>query len=168
MCLHARSLQSCPTLCDSMDYKLPGSSVHEILQARILEWLPPLLQRILQRIFPTQGSNPSLLHLLHQRHLGSPKHGAGFPFWPHTPRKAAFMGAAAVTHHALEAQVAFFAVGISVDHSQDRVWLCCRHLTWAVPPGLAFSPTAHLDSGWLPCWAQWGQHPGPTSLLRDP
>ena len=31
--------QSCPTLCDSMDYSLPGSSVHGILQARILEWV---------------------------------------------------------------------------------------------------------------------------------
>ena len=29
--------QSCPTLCDPMDYILPASSVHEILQARILE-----------------------------------------------------------------------------------------------------------------------------------
>ena len=31
--------QSCPTLCDPMDCNLPGSSVHEILQARILEWV---------------------------------------------------------------------------------------------------------------------------------
>ena len=30
--------QSCPTLCDPMDYSLPGSSVHGILQARTLEW----------------------------------------------------------------------------------------------------------------------------------
>ena len=30
--------QSCPTLCDPMDCGLPGSSVHGILQARILEW----------------------------------------------------------------------------------------------------------------------------------
>ena len=30
--------QSCPTLCDSVDCNLPGSSVHGILQARILEW----------------------------------------------------------------------------------------------------------------------------------
>ena len=29
--------QSCPTLCDPMDYSLPGSSIHGILQARILE-----------------------------------------------------------------------------------------------------------------------------------
>ena len=38
-CVHAKSLQSCLTLCDHMDYSLPGSSVHGILQARILEWV---------------------------------------------------------------------------------------------------------------------------------
>ena len=32
-------IKSCPTLCDPMDYSLPGSSVHGILQARILEWV---------------------------------------------------------------------------------------------------------------------------------
>ena len=32
-------IQSCPTLCDLMDCSLPGSSVHGILQARILEWV---------------------------------------------------------------------------------------------------------------------------------
>ena len=31
--------QSCLTLCDPTDYSLPGSSVHGILQARILEWV---------------------------------------------------------------------------------------------------------------------------------
>ena len=31
--------QSCPTLCDPMDYSLPGSSAHGILQARVLEWV---------------------------------------------------------------------------------------------------------------------------------
>ena len=30
--------QSCPTLCDPMDCSLPGSSVHGIFQAKILEW----------------------------------------------------------------------------------------------------------------------------------
>ena len=34
-----QSLQSCPTLSDSMDCSLPGSSVHGIFQARILEWV---------------------------------------------------------------------------------------------------------------------------------
>ena len=31
--------QSYPTLYDPMDYSLPGSSVHGILQARVLEWV---------------------------------------------------------------------------------------------------------------------------------
>ena len=39
LCLHAKSLQSCPILCDPMDCSLPGSSVHGILQTRILEWV---------------------------------------------------------------------------------------------------------------------------------
>ena len=30
--------QLCPTLSDPMDYSLPGSSVHGIFQARVLEW----------------------------------------------------------------------------------------------------------------------------------
>ena len=35
----APSLHSCPTLCDPMDCSPPGSSVHGILQARMLEWV---------------------------------------------------------------------------------------------------------------------------------
>ena len=35
----AKSLQSCPTLCDPIDGSSPGSSVPGILQARILEWV---------------------------------------------------------------------------------------------------------------------------------
>ena len=38
VCMHARLLQLCPALCDSMDCSPPGSSVHGISQARILEW----------------------------------------------------------------------------------------------------------------------------------
>ena len=38
-CVHAQSLQSCLTLWDSMDCSPSGSSVHGILQARILEWV---------------------------------------------------------------------------------------------------------------------------------
>ena len=37
--VHARLLQSCPTLCDSMDHSPPGSSVCGIFQARTLEWV---------------------------------------------------------------------------------------------------------------------------------
>ena len=34
----AKSLQSCPTLCDAIDGSLPGSPIPGILQARVLEW----------------------------------------------------------------------------------------------------------------------------------
>ena len=39
VCMDARSLQSCVTLSHLMNCSLPGSSVHGILQARILEWV---------------------------------------------------------------------------------------------------------------------------------
>ena len=42
-----------------MDCSPPGSYVHGILQARILEWVA---HSLLQRNFLTQGSNPGLLH----------------------------------------------------------------------------------------------------------
>ena len=68
--------QSCSTLCDPMDSSLPGSSVHGIFQATILEQVVIFL---LQQIFPTQGSNLQHLHLLHWQadslplsHKGSP------------------------------------------------------------------------------------------------
>ena len=51
--MHGKLLQLSPTLWSPMDCSPPGSSVHGILQARILEWVA---------IFPTQGSNPGLLH----------------------------------------------------------------------------------------------------------
>ena len=37
--VRTKSLQSNPTLCESMNYSPPGSSVHGIFQARILEWV---------------------------------------------------------------------------------------------------------------------------------
>ena len=42
-----------------MDYNPPGSSLHEVLEARILEWLAISFSR---GIFSTQGLNPHLLH----------------------------------------------------------------------------------------------------------
>ena len=41
-----------------MDYSLPGSSVHGILQARILEWVGS--HSLLQGIFPIKESNPTM------------------------------------------------------------------------------------------------------------
>ena len=37
-CMHAKSLELCPTLCDPVDCSPPGSSVHGVSQTRVLEW----------------------------------------------------------------------------------------------------------------------------------
>ena len=58
----ANSLQSCPTLCDSMDCSPPCSSVHGILQTRILEWVAMPSSRGSDR--PRDQTCVSL-HLLH-------------------------------------------------------------------------------------------------------
>ena len=44
-CVHPKSIQSCSTLCDPTDRSPPGSSVHGILQARVLEWVAILFSR---------------------------------------------------------------------------------------------------------------------------
>ena len=71
LCLVA---QPCPTLCDPMDFSPPGSSGHGIPQVRTLEWVATPFSR---GIFPTQGSNPCLLHCRQLfyclSHQGSPR-----------------------------------------------------------------------------------------------
>ena len=63
-CLCVQLLQLNPTLCDPKDYRLPGSSVHGFLQARILEWVAvpssrgPSWSR--DRIEPTSSTPPVL------------------------------------------------------------------------------------------------------------
>ena len=41
----AKSLQSCPTLYDPIDGSPPGSSIHGIFQARVLEWVATAFSR---------------------------------------------------------------------------------------------------------------------------
>ena len=60
--MHAQSLQSCLTLCESMDCSPPGSSILGILQIRILEWVAMPHSRGSSR---HQESNFHLLCLLH-------------------------------------------------------------------------------------------------------
>ena len=71
--------QSCPTLCDPMDCSPPGSAVHgDSLGKKIGVGCHSLLQRI----FPTQGSNPRLPHctwiLYHLSYQRSPHHHLSF------------------------------------------------------------------------------------------
>ena len=65
--------QSCPTLCNSMDCCLPGSSVYGDSPGKNTGMD---CHSLLQGIFPTQGLNPGLLHcrwnLYHLSHQGSP------------------------------------------------------------------------------------------------
>ena len=73
----AKSHQACLTLCDCIDWSPPGSFVHEILQARILEWVacPPSRGSSGPRD-PTRISYDSFIDkqiLYHYCHLGSPK-----------------------------------------------------------------------------------------------
>ena len=71
--VRAKLLQLCPTLYDPVDFSLPGSSVHEILQGKNAG---VGCHSLLQGIFPTLRSNPGLLHcrqiLYHLSHQGSP------------------------------------------------------------------------------------------------
>ena len=71
----------CPTLCDSMDYSPPGSSVHGIFQVRNTG---VGCHSLLQGLFLTQGSNPSL-SFFESASLASPALAGGFfttcPTW---------------------------------------------------------------------------------------
>ena len=60
------SLQWSLTLCDPVDCSPPDSSVHGILQTRILEWISMPSSR---GVFRTQQSNPGVLWLLHWRQI---------------------------------------------------------------------------------------------------
>ena len=55
--------QSCPTLCNPVDCSLPGSSVHGIFQARILEWVATFFSRDLpdRGIKPASFASPALV-----------------------------------------------------------------------------------------------------------
>ena len=75
VCVHTKSLESCLTLCDPNDGSLLDSSVRGIIQARILEWVAMPFWRI----FPTQGLNPCLLHLLHWQVSSLPLEAPGKP-----------------------------------------------------------------------------------------
>ena len=71
-CMHAQSLRSCPTVCNPMDHSPPGSSVHGILQARILESISMPSSRGSSRL-KTEPVSPALqADSLQLSHEGSP------------------------------------------------------------------------------------------------
>ena len=74
--------QSCPTLCNPINYSPWGFSVHGIFQARILEKIPTLSRGspLLQGIFLTQGLNPCLLHCRQTLYIWATREA---PLWKH-------------------------------------------------------------------------------------
>ena len=68
--LHAKSLQSCPTLCNPTDCSPPGSSVHGDSPGKNTR---VGCHALLQGIFPTQGSNLGLQYLPHFRQILYPR-----------------------------------------------------------------------------------------------
>ena len=74
--MHAKSLQSCPTLCGPMYCSLPGSCVHGILQERILDWVTISFSRASS--WP-RDRTPVSLHLLHWQADSLPSESLGKP-----------------------------------------------------------------------------------------
>ena len=113
-CKHAKSLRSCPTLCDTMGHSPPGSSVPGILQARTLEWVTVPSSRGSTR--PRDRTRVSYISctgrqvLYHHHHLGmwpqaltwtinplatkevSPGSGPSFPSPPAAPHPTLAVG----------------------------------------------------------------------------
>ena len=157
-------IQSCPTLCDPIDCSLPGSSVHGILQARVLEWAAIFL---LQGILPTQGSNLRLLHLLHWQADSLPRVplGKGFQERP--------------TNHCSDLWFLFSPTPIRGPNGRWKVksregrrvegcwkWMLCKRSSrWRVSP----APLAGGLLGWgrgVSAGTGWGS-PGLCSSLRQ-
>ena len=81
VCVHAKSLQSCPTLCNPMDCSSPDSSVHGDSPGKNTGVGCHFL---LQAIFLTQGSNPCLFCILIGRHMlyhCATREGSSIPNW---------------------------------------------------------------------------------------
>ena len=56
--------QSCPTLSDPMDYSLPGSSIHGIFQARVLEWVAIAFSSFMTKTLKKMGTEGTCLNIL--------------------------------------------------------------------------------------------------------
>ena len=116
------------TLCDSLDY-----AVHGILQnSRILEWVAiPFCN---PEIFPTQGSNPGLLHcrqiLYHLSHQGSPRilEWVAYPFSRGTSDPGIKLGSPALQVDSLPAELQgspYYNISV------DKVWKAVSKLKFS-------------------------------------
>ena len=134
--MHAKLLQSCPSLCNSVNCRPSGSFVHGILQARILQWHYWSCHFFLQGIFLTQGSNPRLSHLLHWQASSLPLVPPGKPLshlWCAQPCSTlcslidcSLLGSS--VHEILQASILEWVVMPSFKGSsqpRNRTWVSC-------------------------------------------
>ena len=118
--------QLCPTLCDPMDY---GSSVHEFLQARILEWVAIPFSR-----GSSQISNPGLLHYYHPSHQGNWSQTLFLRFFPdldslHLKVKASSLPCSG------RFKIATWFFKTAVSERQICVWCCTKCTSVHAPSG---------------------------------
>ena len=74
--------QSCPTPSDPMDWSLPGSSVHGIFQARVLEWGAIAFSAEFLRQGKYVSHSGGSTHVnLHKANLSLISNFSSFPFW---------------------------------------------------------------------------------------
>ena len=84
--------QSCPTLCNPMDCSPPGSSIHGVFQARVLEWVAISFSRGSSQPWRTNPGLPhrgqtlyrlshKSLHQLFNQHFLSNQHGMRYSGW---------------------------------------------------------------------------------------
>ena len=130
--MHAKSLQSCRTLCNTMDCSLSHSTVHWILQARTLKWVAIPSSWV---FFLTQGSNLHFLSLLHWLVDSLSLVPPGKPLL--SPAAAAVLAVqgtlkSLLQHHSLKASIlqcsAFFMVQLS--HPYTTIGKTIALTTW--------------------------------------
>ena len=125
LCLVA---QSCLTLCDAMDHSPPGSSVHGDSPGKNTGMD---CHALLQGIFPTQGSNPNLLHcsriLYHLNHLESPRilEWVTYPFSWDLPDRGIKLGSPALQVDSLPAELSRKSLG--------GTCVCPRYILFNLP-----------------------------------
>ena len=123
--------QLCPTLCNCMDCRLPGSSCG-IFPARILEWVAvPYSRRSSQPRHRTQGSNPDLLHcrrILYQLNFkGSPRilEWVAYPFSRGSSRPGIKPGSPALQADSLPTELS----GIDLNAlSKQVIWVLEKYI----------------------------------------
>ena len=152
--LHVHT-QSCPTLCNPMDCSPPGSSVHGILQARILEWVA---------ISSSRGSfwprkNPHVLCLLHWQvdslprcHMGSPENTLNL----HNIVCQIYLKKKKKLSHAIRTHLYTTLKSLYSTFHMSLTLFSAHRLWWDIVLGFSpqppHTPSLSIDSTWNQCF----------------